>query len=41
MFVGHIGAALAIGRAEPRVNVGAFVCGVVGWLGRRAGRAPD
>jgi len=25
MFVGHIGAALAIGRAEPRVNVGAFV----------------
>ena len=25
MFAGHIGAALAIGRAEPRVNVGAFV----------------
>jgi hypothetical protein len=25
MFVGHIGAALAIGRAEPRVNLGAFV----------------
>ena len=25
MFAGHIGAALAIGRAEPRVNVGVFV----------------
>jgi hypothetical protein len=25
MFVGHIGAALAIGRAEPRVNIGVFV----------------
>ena len=25
MFAGHIGAALAIGRAETRVNVGAFV----------------
>lgn len=25
MFAGHIGAALALGRAEPRVNVGAFV----------------
>jgi len=25
MFVGHVGAALAIGRAERRVNVGVFV----------------
>jgi hypothetical protein len=25
MFAGHIGAALAIGRAEPRVNVGVFI----------------
>ena len=25
MFAGHIGAALAIGRVEPRVNVGVFV----------------
>ena len=25
MFAGHLGAALAIGRAERRVNVGAFV----------------
>jgi len=25
MFAGHIGAALAIGRSEPRINVGAFV----------------
>ena len=25
MFAGHVGAALAIGRAERRVNVGAFV----------------
>lgn len=26
MFAGHIGAAMAIGRAERRVNVGVFVC---------------
>jgi hypothetical protein len=25
MFAGHIGAALAIGRAERRVNVGVFI----------------
>jgi hypothetical protein len=25
MFAGHVGAALAFGRAERRVNVGAFV----------------
>ena len=25
MFAGHIGAALVIGRAEPRVNVGLFI----------------
>jgi hypothetical protein len=37
MFAGHIGAALAIGRAEPRVNVGAFIAAallldIVLWL---------
>ena len=37
MFAGHVGAALAIGRAERRVNVGAFVFAallldVVHWL---------
>ena len=26
MFAGHVGAALAIGRAERRINVGIFVC---------------
>ena len=26
MFAGHIGAAMAIGRAERRINVGVFVC---------------
>jgi hypothetical protein len=25
VFAGHIGAALALGRAEPRVNVGVFI----------------
>jgi hypothetical protein len=25
MFAGHVGAALAIGRAEPEINVGIFV----------------
>ena len=25
MFAGHVGAALAIGRAERRVNVGVFI----------------
>lgn len=29
MFAGHIGAALAIGRAEKRVNVGAFIVAAV------------
>jgi membrane-bound metal-dependent hydrolase YbcI (DUF457 family) len=37
MFAGHIGAALALGRVERRVNLGAFVCAallldVVLWL---------
>jgi hypothetical protein len=37
MFAGHIGAALAIARAEPRVNVGAFIAAallldIVLWL---------
>jgi hypothetical protein len=31
MFAGHIGAAMAIGRAEPRVNVGVFVLAAL-WL---------
>ena len=25
MFAGHVGAALAIGRAERRVNIGVFI----------------
>ena len=29
MFAGHVGAALAIGRAERRVNVGAFILAAV------------
>jgi hypothetical protein len=49
MFAGHVGAALAIGSAERRVNLGAFVCAAMAldavlWvlvlLGRESVRIP-